>query len=492
MLACMAICLLSGSVASGQERLPAIFIPGVTGSFLQQQTPRLVLWPPIYPEDPLLPGQLARVNVAFTRLSLNPNTPRLTPFGVQRLFRNVVEFPALNSTIEAPDVIRYYGATEVYGPILEYLRDNGPYVEYDVAGDARRRTLQGCVATSQQPKPSLFVFAYDWRLAIEDNADLLAEYMRCVGTVYPGRKVNIVTHSMGGLVARRYIIDHPNTVNKLITIAAPFLGAAKPLYQMQFGLLDAELSIMGTIKEVLYGPAVKDMLMYFPGLHELMLSRRYYELGGAPYSVLYPLTDQSDADIRSWLRSSPPTPNPFGPGPTYDDVLATLDRLFPGRSYNGKTAAQSGRDFHEYSRNGNSQDDWSNDTTGVRYSHLIALQNSGDTPESVVEVRAPQTSFLSPPGPLQSRYFLAPVGPGDGTVPRMSAERIGGGRSLNAPTARLFFFNTGPDALLEHGNVVNNRSVQNTVLELLRLGETPPEESRPLHKVRSFIGPATP
>jgi pimeloyl-ACP methyl ester carboxylesterase len=223
----------------------------------------------------------------------------------------------------------------------------------------------------------LFPFAYDWRRAIEDNANLLDEYVQCVRTVYPNQKVNIVTHSMGGLVARRYIIDHPNVVNELITVAAPFLGSAKPLYQMQYGLLDTELSMQGTLRWALYGPAVRDMPLYFPGLHELMLSRQYYELGGPPYAI------EPAPDMRSGIEGGKETETPL----SYDDWLSLVDRVLPGRSYNGKTAAQTSRDFHEYSRNGNSQDDWSHDTTGVRYYHLFGVQHLKNTPQSLPETR---------------------------------------------------------------------------------------------------------
>jgi len=44
--------------------------------------------------------------------------------------------------------------------------------------------------------------------------------------------VLILTHSMGGLVARRYVLDNPDThnVDKMVTIAAPWLGAPKVIY----------------------------------------------------------------------------------------------------------------------------------------------------------------------------------------------------------------------------------------------------------------------
>ena len=40
-----------------------------------------------------------------------------------------------------------------------------------------------------------------------------------------GRRFSIVAHSMGGLVARRYIADHPGVVTGLVTLGTPHLGS---------------------------------------------------------------------------------------------------------------------------------------------------------------------------------------------------------------------------------------------------------------------------
>jgi alpha-beta hydrolase superfamily lysophospholipase len=91
------------------------------------------------------------------------------------------------------------------------------------------RTTAKCDTTQKDSNPNLFVFAYDWRKSNEKNAVALKDYVGCVQQFYSGTKVNILAHSMGGLLARRYILDNPGThnVDKLITIASPWLGARK-------------------------------------------------------------------------------------------------------------------------------------------------------------------------------------------------------------------------------------------------------------------------
>jgi alpha-beta hydrolase superfamily lysophospholipase len=75
--------------------------------------------------------------------------------------------------------------------------------------------------------PNLFVFPYDWRKSNIENAIQLKDYVDCVQQFYPGARVNMAAHSMGGLLARRYILQYsPNHhVQRLITLDSPWVGA---------------------------------------------------------------------------------------------------------------------------------------------------------------------------------------------------------------------------------------------------------------------------
>lgn len=55
--------------------------------------------------------------------------------------------------------------------------------------------------------PTLFVFAYDRRLSNDVNADRLVDYVGCIYRFYPGVKIDIVAHSMGGLVVALHSED---------------------------------------------------------------------------------------------------------------------------------------------------------------------------------------------------------------------------------------------------------------------------------------------
>jgi hypothetical protein len=74
------------------------------------------------------------------------------------------------------------------------------------------------------------------------------------------------------LLARRYIIDNPtdNYVNKLITIAAPWLGSPKTNLTMETGEGLPPIIAESTVKYIIGG---------FDGAHQLLPSRAYFDLG---------------------------------------------------------------------------------------------------------------------------------------------------------------------------------------------------------------------
>ncbi len=431
------------TTASGEKTeeydgpVPVIFIHGMIGSRLVAESDSRELWPPA----------VSDLISEMGRLSINP----------------VHGDP---EAIFTPDLIRNHGGTSVYGEFLEYLCNYGDYVEYEIKDNPGRRTETGAYL-NQKPTPNLFVFSYDWRLTIEDTIANLAEYMKVIKKYHPESKVNIVTHSLGGVVARRYILDHPDEVNKLVTIAAPFLGSVKPLYQMINGKITGPTSYLsmeafeGFVQETLsyYYDIVRDMLSFYPGLHVLMASRSYYALGGPPMAMDTVMEDIWEEGTA--LSKELSFVEVMGPG-------GLVDTLFPEPSYNGKTPAKTNLDFHSYQNNGNYQDDWSNDTTGVKYYHLYGVRHEPDTPLSLIGTEVELALRLR-------QYAFNDYGPGDGTVPLLSAERIGNGKNLNAPGAELYKFTEGPDELLEHAGLMRNPNVMVKVLEILKDKKEDPE-----------------
>ncbi len=74
---------------------------------------------------------------------------------------------------------------------------------------------------------TLFPFPYDWEQSNEATAHLLAQKIQDIKTSCSCNKVNIVAHSMGGLVAEQYIesSEYKNDVDQLIMLAVPQAGS---------------------------------------------------------------------------------------------------------------------------------------------------------------------------------------------------------------------------------------------------------------------------
>jgi hypothetical protein len=83
----------------------------------------------------------------------------------------------------------------------------------------------------------LFTFPYEWRDSNKVNAVELKEKIKDIKSQTHFPKVNVVAHSMGGLLAREYIESdyYDDDVDKLITIGTPHLGAPKDYVTWEAG-----------------------------------------------------------------------------------------------------------------------------------------------------------------------------------------------------------------------------------------------------------------
>jgi hypothetical protein len=83
------------------------------------------------------------------------------------------------------------------------------------------------VAAGYVPEKDLFVFPYQWRDSNVDNAKLLQQKINGIKQTADWPRVDIVAHSMGGLLAREYVESnyYGNDIDQLVTIATPHLGA---------------------------------------------------------------------------------------------------------------------------------------------------------------------------------------------------------------------------------------------------------------------------
>lgn len=402
---------------------PLIFIPGITGSWLDQDGGI----PPCGIRN-LWVGNLC------SRLALNRDP--------HNIFRadNVIATDAIR------EITSFY---PVYGPLLDQISAIG-YREYQVDKKPERRTFSGCdTANQEQDHPNLFVYAYDWRLDNAENAALLSQYVTCIEQFYPNTRVNILTHSMGGLLARRYILDNPDKVDKLITIAAPWLGAPKAIMALETGAF-LEPSFVQAVATQLSDAEIKTLVEFFPGAHQLLPSPAYFSLAGSPFGEQ---TYDSNGD------------KAITPNYSYEQFRILMNRL-----HQENVPGSISYIFHQYQVHARAQDDWSTEESnpqGVRYYHLYGVQ---DIPTTIGKLKAVNRQRCVPRAGCHTDKYDVDVTAGDGTVPVISATRsndLTQSPGLNASGATLIGVG-GPNKAVEHTALAKNQSVIDYVISILR------------------------
>lgn len=145
---------------------------------------------------------------------------------------------------------------------------------------------------------NFFVFPYDWRKDVRNTRDSLDALIETAKTASGQSKVNLVVHSMGGLVARYYISDagKATKVNKLIELGVPHLGAPSALKALLYGEPVGRWYFK-IINIGVNGNEVKDVLQNFPSHHSLIPSSKYYEFyNNTNNDNPYPFKDDRDID----------------------------------------------------------------------------------------------------------------------------------------------------------------------------------------------------
>src|SRR5512139_1809687 len=149
-----------------EGRPPLVGIPGLMGSELIDPRTGEVLWG--RPK-----GLLS--TAADTRLALPMEPGEETP-------------------LVAPEGILKIGPVDIYASSVKVLVEGGGYTPVTQPGPI--------------PQAPLFTFSYDWRLSCASNAGRLAALITSIQkrSNDPSLKIDIVAHSMGGLIARYYIL----------------------------------------------------------------------------------------------------------------------------------------------------------------------------------------------------------------------------------------------------------------------------------------------
>ncbi len=207
----------SGAARVKPER-PLVLVPGLLGSRLCRPDPKdpkktEVVW-----------GTLGALR-KFPTIRLSHEPDAVDPIRPCGIVREIV----------------YLGlyTQDVYTPIIRHLENTGYRENRD-----------------------LFVFAYDWRRSIFDNARALESFVR---DRVPDGKVDILAHSMGALVARAYIVEGEGgaRVARLFSAGAPFQGSVKVFQTVEKGWGPLNLAMGGL-------DGFRRTMLSWPSVFELM------------------------------------------------------------------------------------------------------------------------------------------------------------------------------------------------------------------------------
>ncbi len=200
------------------EQPPLIIIPGITGSQLRDRDTHELVWP----------GGLFRLlfnDYQALALSIDPVSLQGSP-----------------GNLEAFDLVDKVAGRHFYDTIVATMVDHGGFT-LTKPGTPVRDSVERHV----------YVFPYDWRLDNVESARRLSELIDQLRVDYgrPDLKVNIVAHSMGGIISRyllRYgtedVLDRDDPlptmageskINRVILLGTPSFGSTNALRDVIYG-----------------------------------------------------------------------------------------------------------------------------------------------------------------------------------------------------------------------------------------------------------------
>jgi pimeloyl-ACP methyl ester carboxylesterase len=290
--------------------IPIIFVPGVMGS-------RLFLPPLTQPPPPNWDPDNKLSMLPFLTLDLNTRLNHLS-VSSRRQADCLSTFAAgVVDVIAANPVMAAIAQSAQQTVEVHYAQRGWPTVARTYYGDLLlllETTFNiGTPLLTTLSNP-VHAFGYDWRLSNAINATKLSAKIDEVLAVHEdSNNVILVTHSMGGLVARAACLDETvqTKVRGVIHVAQPITGAVV-LYRrfrtgFRSGLDSPDDAGMGFFLQHLFGSdatAHASLMAGIPAAIELLPNTRYTQPSG-PWLVTDPPSDLQDI-YTVYQQTSPP------------------------------------------------------------------------------------------------------------------------------------------------------------------------------------------
>lgn len=238
--------------AEPKKKTPLILIPGIGGSKLVNDLGEA--WPRVQ-------------DLLYSPTDEFTNVLRLAPDGISPLNPNDKAY----SSVRPGDILR--SETVHVGPI--------PYSE-----DFYATTINTLKNAGYQENVDLFIFPYyDWRKDVEGLGNRLLDYLDEVRTKTGTGRVDLMAHSMGGMVTRTALAQ-PRSVGKVrrvITLGTPILGAPKILGMLEYQTpCFTEVPLFGCITNPATAQAI---LTNFPSTYQIMPGPNYDKAEVSPLMI---------------------------------------------------------------------------------------------------------------------------------------------------------------------------------------------------------------
>jgi pimeloyl-ACP methyl ester carboxylesterase len=235
-------------VAREEPPHPVILIPGFLGSKLRQKETGRIAWGKML--DVVRGGRGDRFTLPITEYPLSANVDDLVAY----------------------DIYDNAAGSRYYGDILKALEHHGGYRRGDIW---RPRPGENC-----------FVFYYDWRRDLVESAQRLGEAIENLRRAHrdPDLEVDLIAHSMGGLIARYFILygtedvmEEPGppvptyagaaSIDRIILIGTPNRGSVNALKILDQGMKKVAAPV--SVREVFTMPSLYQMLPA-PGIDSII------------------------------------------------------------------------------------------------------------------------------------------------------------------------------------------------------------------------------
>ncbi|HWS48776.1 MAG TPA: alpha/beta fold hydrolase [Candidatus Methanoperedens sp.] len=146
--------------------------------------------------------------------------------------------------------------------------------------------IKGLENNGLEKGKDFYVWNYDWRKSLSQIVDDFNSYILSLN-LGEGEKVNLVGHSLGGLISRIWSQDNASVVDKVITLGSPHYGSVKA-YEAWNGVkisdnLDVAsvaLNVLLQLQKKNYDTGVQTLRNYAPIVYDLIPTFSFLKRNG--------------------------------------------------------------------------------------------------------------------------------------------------------------------------------------------------------------------